>query len=300
MLDESEDEILTKVSSIFSQKKSIFNFGSCAERKTFFEQTVPSRFGIAHPHSNANPNLGPGTYTNDYKTLDFDLRSSCNKKTGWSTSKRDFYKLNYNPGPANYQIERSSNDIVNQNRYPFNIKCPRTLPESFQGKDSPSVGTYELPQSIKKIDLQRNTYLKPSTIHSASCERTAYSNKDKQLTYNEEKKFQRLHPLYSVFAIAETDISSGSIIIVNYPSFKSKHIGKIKNSQVRHLKFSNQNLLACISSIPDNSLTIWDFVNNKVLIESSLNSVCPDIFDFCAVNENKLVGTTEKFVYLQE
>ncbi|VDO03183.1 unnamed protein product [Rodentolepis nana] len=176
MLDESEDEILKKVSSIFSQNKSIFNFGSCAERKTFFEQTVPSRFGITQHRSSANPNLGPGTYTNDYKSIDFDLRSSCNKKTGWSTTKRDFYKLNNTPGPASYQIDSSSNGIVKQNRYPFNIKCPRTLPYNIQGKDSPSetttprtdaqIGIYEEPNNGTPLDLiypEENPNIYPTT-----------------------------------------------------------------------------------------------------------------------------------------
>ncbi|VUZ55701.1 unnamed protein product, partial [Hymenolepis diminuta] len=88
MLDESEDEILKKVSAIFSVKKSIFTFESCADRRTFTEQTIPSRFGITQSLFNDNPNLGPGTYNNDYKSIDFNLRSNCNRKASWSTTKR--------------------------------------------------------------------------------------------------------------------------------------------------------------------------------------------------------------------
>lgn len=48
--------------AIFSKRKSMFNFGTCSERKTFAEKTVPSRLGILYPIKNDHPNLGPGTY----------------------------------------------------------------------------------------------------------------------------------------------------------------------------------------------------------------------------------------------
>ncbi|KAM7540905.1 hypothetical protein Aperf_G00000045047 [Anoplocephala perfoliata] len=107
-----------------------------------------------------------------------------------------------------------------------------------------------------------------------------------------------MHPLYPVFAIAETNTISGKLVTVNYPSFQTKYIGKTKNTQVLHLVFSNQNLLACITSVPENTLTIWNFMKCELLIEAQLNFVCPDIFGFCPVNENKIVGATERHIYV--
>lgn len=36
----------------------------------------------------------------------------------------------------------------------------------------------------------------------------------------------------------------------------------------------------------------------ELLIEARLNFVCPDIFGFCPTNENKIVGATERYIYV--
>ena len=54
-------------SAIFNKRKSLFSFGTTGERKTFTEQTIPTRLGIMFPSNNKSPHLGPGTYNNEVR-----------------------------------------------------------------------------------------------------------------------------------------------------------------------------------------------------------------------------------------
>lgn len=72
----------------------------------------------------------------------------------------------------------------------------------------------------------------------------------------------------------------------------------INNNEVLHLAFSHHNLLACVSSINRNLLSIWDYVKAERICEARLNFVCPDIFDFCVINQNLLIGATERSIYV--
>ncbi|CDS35835.1 WD repeat containing protein 96 [Echinococcus multilocularis] len=165
--------------AIFSKRKSIFNFGTCSERKTFANKTVPSRLGILYPIRNEYPNLGPGTYNMEYNTIAYNLHNRCCNTKRWSTSQHESRGTKDIPGPAEYQRDISALKSFKQNRYPFNQKCPRHLPEDPRGKDSPSVGTYNWFMKPKQFEWQRDTNLKPINLPQITFKSTVCANTDK-------------------------------------------------------------------------------------------------------------------------
>lgn len=102
------------------------------------------------------------------------------------------------------------------------------------------------------------------------------------------------------------------MVLVTYPELEPNVLGsmislfffkvyphiELSSVEVLHLSFSHQNLLACVSSVMTNLLSIWDFVKGERICEANLNFVCPDIFGFCVTNENKLFGATERKIYV--
>ncbi|EUB61638.1 WD repeat-containing protein [Echinococcus granulosus] len=230
--------------AIFSKRKSIFNFGTCSERKTFANKTVPSRLGILYPIRNEYPNLGPGTYNmepticiTDVVIRSAGLRRNVKAEERWTQS-----------------VSNNAVHFINN----------------------------------QTICLKSGNYLRFSSTNGDSLE----------YHYNgANETVLATHPIHPVLALAETNISAGKVVLIYFPDFQTKFIGRARNTQVLHLTFSHQNLLACITSIRENTLAIWNYVKAELLIEAQLNFVCPDIFGFCPINENKIVGATERHIY---